>query len=366
MSTNSLVSLQALLEIGFSQGKAEQLWTEWSNWPEGPVSRETDPYDGGLQMTFDHFFIAGLERDDGDVWGDDETEWRNSLTRYGINSSAAYQSNKLGLGAALINSDTQDAIMNPEFEHLRLAQSARFLAKDTVEMRYAWLQRCANQSTTIPSLQSSTAENDGQAPENIPHEANRGPPYKLKLYKAAELGRAHRLFDENGAFDCIADLRSPAPSDFTAHSSAFYFSPDIEVAQLEGAYAKRRASRSSIVLIQITIPVDEIDKLPDEEILSGLHWTDLLWKQLVWSSRRGEIMSGDLRKYRGVTIIVGTKARLPNAAYSKMESPGDIKKDCIYMVTEKFESPSAIQWMFSAEGEEFLRDHGSFKVVSYF
>ncbi|EQB48828.1 hypothetical protein CGLO_11907 [Colletotrichum gloeosporioides Cg-14] len=243
--------------------------------------------------------------------------------------------------------------MDPEFKHLRLAQSARFWAKDTLEMRYAWLQRCANQSTTIPSLQSSTAENDGQAPENIPHEAN-------------HLGRAHRLFDENGAFDCIKDLRSPAPSDFTGHSSALYFSPEIEVAQLEGAYAKRRASRSSIVLIQITIPVDEIDKLPDEEVLSGLHWTDLLWKQLVWSSRRGEIMSGDLRKYRGVTFIIGTKARLPNAAYSKMESPGDIKKDCVYMVTEKFESPSAIQWMFSAEGEEFLRDHGSFKVVSYF
>ncbi|KAI8266621.1 hypothetical protein K4K58_009517 [Colletotrichum sp. SAR11_239] len=348
MSTNSLVSLETLLEIGFSQEKAEQLWTKWSNWPEGPVSRETDPYDGGLQMTFDHFFIACLENDDGDVWGDDETEWRNSLTRYGINS------------------DTQDAIMDPLFKHLRLAQSARFWAKDTVEMRYAWLQRCANNSTVSPFLQSSTANNDGQATNNILPEVSRGPPYKLKLYKAADLGRAHRLFDENGAFDCIADLRSPAPSDFTGHSSAFYFSPDIEVAQLEGAYAKRRASRSSIALIQITIPVDEINKLPDEEVLSGLHWTDLLWKQLVWSSRRGEILSGDLREYRGVTIIVGTKARLPNAVYSKMESPTDIKKDCVYMVTEKFESPSAIQWMFSAEGEGFLRDHGCFKVVSYF
>ncbi|KAJ3957766.1 hypothetical protein N0V92_005652 [Colletotrichum tropicale] len=348
MSTNSLVSLETLLEIGFSQEKADRLWTKWSNWPEGPVSRETDPYDGGLQMTFDHFFVAGLEKDDGDVWGDDETEWRNSLTRYGINS------------------DTQDAIMDPEFRHLRLAQSARFWAKDTVEMRYAWLQRCANNSTAPPSLQSSTANNDGQALGNIPHEANRGPPYKLKLYKAADLGRAHRLFDENGAFDCIADLRSPAPSDFNGNSSAFYFSPDIEVAQLEGAYAKRRASRSSIALIQITIPVDEINKLPDEEVLSGLHWTDLLWKQLVWSSRRGEILSGDLCEYRGVTIIVGTTARLPNVVYSKMESPTDIKKDCVYMVTEKFESPSAIQWMFSAEGEGFLRDRGCFKVVSYF
>ncbi|KAI8278084.1 hypothetical protein K4K60_006521 [Colletotrichum sp. SAR11_57] len=299
-------------------------------------------------MTFDHFFIAGLKKDDGDVWGDDETEWRNSLTRYGINS------------------DTQDAIMDPEFKHLRLAQSARFWAKDTVEMRYAWLQRCANNSTAPPSLQSSTANNDGQAPNNILPEVSRGPPYKLKLYKAADLGRAHRLFDESGTFDCIADLRSPAPSDFTGHSSAFYFSPDIEVAQLEGAYAKRRASRSSIALIQTTIPVDEINKLPDEDVLSGLHWTDLLWKQLVWSSRRGEILSGDLREYRGVTIIVGTKARLPNAVYSKMESPTDIKKDCVYMVTEKFESPSAIQWMFSAEGEGLLRDHGCFKVVSYF
>ncbi|KAJ0325901.1 hypothetical protein Brms1b_000115 [Colletotrichum noveboracense] len=348
MSTNSLVSLETLLEIGFSQEKAEQLWTKWSNWPEGPVSRETDPYDGGLQMTFDHFFIAGLEKDDGDVWRDDETEWRNSLTRYSING------------------DTQDAIMNPEFKHLRLAQSARFWAKDTVEMRYAWLQRCANNSTAPPSLQSSTANNDGQAPNNILPEVSRGPPYKLKLYKAADLGRAHRLFDESGTFDCVADLRSPAPSDFTGHSSAFYFSPDIEVAQLEGAYAKRKASRSSIALIQTTIPVDEINKLPDEDVLSGLHWTDLLWKQLVWSSRRGEILSGDLREYRGVTIIVGTKARLPNAVYSKMESPTDIKKDCVYMVTEKFESPSAIQWMFSAEGEGFLRDHGCFKVVSYF
>ncbi|KAF4919544.1 hypothetical protein CGCVW01_v007777 [Colletotrichum viniferum] len=299
-------------------------------------------------MTFDHFFIAGLERDDGDVWGDDETEWRNSLTRYGINN------------------DTQDAIMDPEFKHLRLAQSARFWAKDTVEMRYAWLQKCANQPMTIPSLQYPTAENDGEAPGDIPHEANRGPPYKLKLYKAADLGRAHRLFDKNGAFDCIADLRSPAPSDFNGHSSAFYFSPDIEVAQLEGAYAKRRATHSSIALIQITIPVQQIDKLPYEDVLSGLHWTDLLWKQLVWSSRRGEILPGELRKYRGVTIIVGTKARLPNAVYSKMESPTDIKKDCVYMVTEKFESPLAIQWMFSAEGEGFLRDHGCFKVVSYF
>ncbi|KAJ0338159.1 hypothetical protein COL922a_005937 [Colletotrichum nupharicola] len=261
-------------------------------------------------MTFDHFFIAGLEKDDGDVWGDDETEWRNSLTRYGING------------------DTQDAIMDPEFKHLRLAQSARFWAKDTVEMRYAWLQRCANNSTAPPSLQSSTANNDGQAPNNILPEVSRGPSYKLKLYKAAELGRAHRLFDESGTFDCIADLRSPAPSDFTGHSSAFYFSPDIEVAQLEGAYAKRRT----------TIPVDEINKLPDEDVLSGLYWTDLLWKQLFWSSRRGEILSGDLRECRGVTIIVGTKARLPNAVYSKMESPTDIKKDCVYMVTEKFES----------------------------
>ncbi|KAK2773290.1 hypothetical protein CKAH01_03750 [Colletotrichum kahawae] len=348
MSTNSVVSLETLLEIGFSQEKAEQLWRKWSNWPEGPVSRETDPYVGGLQMTFDHFFIAGLERDEGDVWGDDVTKWRNSLTRYGMNS------------------DTQDTIMDPEFKHLRLAQSARVWAKDTVEMRYAWLQRCANKSTTPPSLQSSTAKKDGQAHESILHGDNRRSPYKLNLFKAVDLGRAHRLFHENGAFDCIADLRSPAPSDFTGHSSAFYFSPDIEVAQLEGAYAKRRASRSSVALIQITIPVDEINKLPDEEVLSDLHWTDLLWKQLVWSSRRGEILSGDLRKYRGVTIIIGTKARLPNAVYRKMESPEDIKKNCVYMVNEKFESPSAIQWMFSAEGEGFLRDHGSFKVISYF
>ncbi|KAH0424861.1 hypothetical protein CcaCcLH18_11288 [Colletotrichum camelliae] len=348
MSTNSVVSLETLLEIGFSQDKAEQLWRKWLNWPEGPVSRETDPYVGGLQMMFDYFFIAGLERDDGDVWGDDETEWRNSLTRYGINS------------------DTQDAIMDPEFKHLRLTQSARFWAKDTVEMRYAWLKRCANKYTTPPSLQSSTAENYGQTPESILHVANLRSPYNRNLFKAVDLGRAHRLFHENGAFDCIADLRSPAPSDFTGHSSAFYFSPDIEVAQLEGAYAKRRANRSSVALIQVTIPVNEINKLPIEEVLFDLHWTDLLWKQLVWSSRRGEILSGDLRKYRGVNIIIGTKARLPNAVYSKMESPKDIKKDCVYMVNENFESPSAIQWMFSAEGEGFLRDHGSFKVISYF
>lgn len=353
-------TFESLIAVGFSEHKARQIWAQWTNWPSGPPSREIDPFEGGLQMTFYDFFISSLEIDDGDTWSENDDEWRESLDNYGINR------------------DTQNKIMDPNFRYLRLSRSARYWAKDTVEMRYTWLQRTAEASAAAADpVSTQSCKNSGTTAEVSSQQRVHFPGH-VTLFMATNLGRARRFFDgqlnsnndspHGGQFNlkALGDLRCPAPSDFHGHSSVYYFSPIYEIARIQASYAKRRASDAKISILSVTIPYEKIKKLEGYEILRT-HWPSPVWKELVWRSRRGQILSGDLRSYRGATLMIGTMAQKPDAVYQALNSGEDVTGDCVYLMEGSgFGGPRtpAVQYMFSAvEGEEFLRDHGIFRIV---
>jgi hypothetical protein len=116
-----LISLATLVHIGFSFQKAAEIWHRWTNWPTSGPRRETDPEDGGFQVTFIDFMIGRLNQQH-DTWSDIDQEWQACLNANGIAD------------------ELQRAILDPKFKYLRHSESCLFWVKDTILMRYAGLK----------------------------------------------------------------------------------------------------------------------------------------------------------------------------------------------------------------------------------
>jgi hypothetical protein len=117
----TLISRDTLDYVGLSPGKADEIWGQWASWPATGPRREIDHDDGGLQVTFIDFITARLDNYEV-VYEDNDAQWRQCLTMCGMSASV------------------QDAIMDPNFKHIRVSNSCIFWIKDTVLMRYAGLE----------------------------------------------------------------------------------------------------------------------------------------------------------------------------------------------------------------------------------
>ena len=164
----SLVSYETLRWVGLTESKATELWSKWSNWPSHGIQREVDPEDGGLVVYFDEFIVGHtcIEANNA-AYDDDDMAWQTCLEAYGLDS------------------DFIQGIMEPRFRELRLAESAFFWAKDTIEVRYRGLreiqaasrqramalQRLAGRN---PDSQSSTAQTGRRSISGAQQDANPG------------------------------------------------------------------------------------------------------------------------------------------------------------------------------------------------
>jgi hypothetical protein len=389
-----LISYQTLLYVGFSEKKANELWTQWSNWPPHGPRRETDPNDDyyGVVVAFDEFFISSFKTQP-DATDDNTEEWRLCLERCGMSV------------------DVQDAIMDPHFECIRLSNSCLYWIKDTLEMRYAGLldiqktsrqrqmqlQRAASrpsgnqgsssgrQGTGLdPATDSSPSSRQNtrsasetqqqQTPGISQHtwgsatatEACKPVPGHTLLFRGQDRGRISDLFDQAGNLDRLGALASGFPSDFSGFSSLFCFSPDYRVAEYHAAYAKTRAGVESVVIICLSIPDAAIERLVAPDILH-VHWPSDEWKELVWRSRRALDILPRLQKYREATLIVGTVSRGPDSCYRRMSSWQEVSEVCLLKVGCQREIGPCLQYVFSTsdKGFRFLTENGVLTIRQY-
>ncbi|EJT79377.1 hypothetical protein GGTG_04461 [Gaeumannomyces tritici R3-111a-1] len=377
----ALFSRETLAYLGLSQSKADEIWSEWTNWPSTGIRREIDAGDGGLEITFIDYITARLENIE-DVYEDDDDQWRQCLGRCGISSSV------------------QDAIMDPSFKRIRLTNSCVFWVEDTIQMRFAGLEdiqrasrdreRALLRAASRPGGRGQAARPSGSgqgrrraaSASEMQQEATPGVSSMhwsrdlaaeyaknsdcITLYKGMDQARMAGLFDNAGVLDNISTLLSSQPSDFSATRGLLYFASDYKVAEYYAAYAKHRANCESVVMICVSLPKETIDNMEAPE-LQRLFWPTPQWKQLVWRSKTGKRLPKPLRKYRDALLIIGTISKGAARMFENMQSWEDMTGDCILRVGPPNRRNPAVQYVFSGdeEGQEFLLDNGKFDVFRF-
>jgi hypothetical protein len=396
----TLVSWDTLEYLGLSTGKADEIWSEWTQWPVTGPRRETDPDDGGLQVAFIDLITARLENYE-DVYEDNDAQWYQCLNVCGISTPV------------------QAAIMDPNFKHIRLTESCIFWVKDTLGMRYAGLEdirRASRQreldlmrAAARPGGRSSSGSGgsgngrgggrDGAAGQagstrggsssqgrrsisglqqqttpgissilwnsNTAMEVCNKPDY-IVLFKGIDQGRIAGLFGDSGEIQNIEKLLSPPPSDFSGTRSLFYFTPDYKVAEYYAAYAKRRANCESVVMICVSIPQTAISNLKESD-LHYLYWPTPQWKQLVWRSKTAKYLPAPLRKYRDSLLIIGNISKGAERMYEILQSWEDMTNASLLRVGSSNRGDLAVQYVFSGEeeGRDFITEHGKIEVFPF-
>lgn len=385
-----LISHATLVHIGFSQSTADKVWQDWINWGKSlkdPV-RETDEDPGyGLVMTFDDYFTGAFDTGV-DTWSDQDSEWFDCLDDYGLAVEA------------------QSAIMDPRFRELRLTNTCSFWAKDMVEMRFAGLRdiqkasrvremaikRAAkrpggsssgDKAQSHPTAKTKSHEKSRSVSsiqrQSYPGMADAGitsirtrlaqntPGYTI-LYKGLDQARVENLLDSNGKLNAIRRLASPSPTDFSAHSANYYFSPDVEVAEYYANYAKRRIGVHSVVIVQMAIPNSAIEQLVAPEI-QRIYWPDPKWSELIFLCRQGGTLPTDLRRFRLALLVIGTIAKKPTSYFEGLSSAAEVGRNCVLGLRKPTGGRPAVQYCFSGEngGAEFLKEHcaDTTKVLPY-
>jgi hypothetical protein len=379
-----LISYETLLYVGLSKARATELWRRWSNSPHG-----TDPENSHAGvLEFDDFVLSSFENMP-DATDDSTEEWQACLERCGISG------------------DLQHAIMDPQFEYIRLSHSCLYWIRDTVEMRYAGLrdiqktsrerqmqlQRAAsrpsgNQGGSSSDRQraglhittgspSSSRQNTRSASETQQHhtagisqhiwgsanatEACKPVPGYTILFRGQDQGRISGLFDEAGNLHHIGTLASRPSTDFSSTQKLFYFAPDYRVAEYYAAYAKRRAACESVVIICLSIPNTAIENLTKPDILH-IYWPDDEWKELLWRCcTDADEVPPYLEKYQQATLIIGTVSRRPDRFYCRMSSWRQVTEECLLQVGQQHDSGPCLQYVFSGtqKGRRFLTENGA-------
>ncbi|EFX06424.1 hypothetical protein CMQ_6745 [Grosmannia clavigera kw1407] len=373
----SLISHDSLVYLGFSAAKSDEIWSQWTDWPSEGPSREIDPDNGGLQVTFIDFVRCRL-RNYEDTYEDNDDQWCQCLSLCGMSKAV------------------QDAIMDPQFKRIRLTNSCIFWIRDTIVMRYAGLEDiqrasrqreidlirvrdCQDGSGSGRGAQSRNGRDGSPQPDDhqqatpwVPHvlwnsatmmevRNNYG---HIVLFKDVVHAQVAGLFDDSGKVQRIEKLLSHSPSDFSAARSLFYFTPDHREAEYRCAYAKRRANCESVVMVCLTIPQTAIDKLRRPK-LQRLYWPSPEWKQVVWRSKTVRSLPSALRKYRDALLIIGSVANGTQRKFENMKSWADVADDAV--CCDVSSGDPTVQYVFSSEEEgcKFLKKYGKLEVFPF-
>jgi hypothetical protein len=344
---DELFSKATIVYLGFNNEKATEIWNGWINWPASPPRREIDPDDGGLEVSFLDW-VKGHASYSNNVWEDDTAAWLNSLRTWGIAT------------------ELQDAIMDNRFKSARLSGTCTGWVRDTIKMRYAYLEvihEASNeQERMIQRADSSHSESGPSGPgrQSIPIISCNSPeaiasqsvPGMTVLYRAVDQGRTNRLFDNQGNLDHILVLGSIPETDFNRSRTMYYFTNSFEVAKRNAAWVKRRANGGSVVVIRIAVRNSVIENMPLGRV-QRIFWPNNEWKELVWRcyNRKKIYNSKELAKYNDAALIIGTIANKPKEYYYNYSSSAQLTEDCLLKAEDQ-----AVQFAFSSEedGESLL------------
>ncbi|CAK7212824.1 hypothetical protein SEUCBS140593_001638 [Sporothrix eucalyptigena] len=166
----------------------------------------------------------------------------------------------------------------------------------------------------------------------------------------------------------VETLLSFPPTNFSGQHALFYFMPDARVAEYYAAYAKRRSSCESVVVVAVTIKTADLHELEEMNDETGaaktfrLYYPSPHWKQLVWRSKNARAFPKPLRKYRDAVLLIGTATKGAQRSFQSMATWEEITSDNVLRIPESNPNP-AIQYVFHAEtGGEFLRKSAQFEV----
>ncbi|KXG50745.1 uncharacterized protein PGRI_045120 [Penicillium griseofulvum] len=324
-----LISLVTLEHLGYNSQTATRIWDHWTSWPPGEPKRESDDIYHGVPFID---VAEGYIRNFSDTCEDNDATWFHCMNQYGINT------------------ELQQAIMDPKFRHIRLIGTCKFWVRDTLKLRYrglqaiqqtsrerdmasrreaprpglsrgSWQRSISDSLRMVPWLSHETALS--QAATNA---ATNAPGYTT-LYKGIDQARVSGLFVDNSKvrFEC---LTSTPPSDFSGRHADSYFAADREVAEYYACYVKRRSTCNAVVIIHITIPNSVIESLSPDDI-QILHEPGAEWKSLVFYSRLGLKLPSELRKYQLAKLVIGAICGKPNLVFANMRSPDEVTKQMV-------------------------------------
>jgi hypothetical protein len=343
-------SPEALEYIGWGEKKAADIWARWE------IVKQIE----SNEATFEHGFLEyALSAIPYLKPEDRQEDWETEMLNWGV-------------GAEL-----RAAIMDEGYTNIRLTESAQYWVKETMEIRYLSLERLQRDSqmraqTSATSTSSTTSTNNAPSTNNAASTNNatdirENPvvitqfatsptvPGRLALYKAIAKDRVGQ--DPAGKIS-IESLFSGTPSDFRgAGGSTLCFTPTLEVAEHYRGYIRRRYNGAAPLMLQLLVTNSFIEALPSFILRFGD-----LWKEIVFTSRRGLRLKGDLKRIHQLPLIIGPIACSHNKTISSLDDYHQISsvRHVLYV-----NDSEAIQYVFQGEDMvDRLEECGEVRIVS--
>lgn len=232
-----------------------------------------------------------------------------------------------------------DAIIDEEFANIRLTETASFWVRNTMEIRFLSLERLQQESEirsrTLTISTTTTQDRDSPRVMTEIAEFLTVVPGKLTLYKAITTNRIRYDSAKNIS---VSSSISSALLDFRGYpGSILYFTPTLAVAEHYAKYATRGGSGGKVVILELAVVNSFIEGLPPYVLQFGE-----LWKQVIFLSRTGHLLGGDLKRIRSLPLIIAPTSHTCNKDFGKMKSYNEISESHVLYV----EGKDAIQYVF--------------------
>ncbi|KAH9217060.1 hypothetical protein DL95DRAFT_386889 [Leptodontidium sp. 2 PMI_412] len=329
-------SVETLEYIGWGEEKATDIWARWE------IVKQTESNEITFQQRFLEYALSAIP----DLKLEDRQEdWDAEMLNWGVGD------------------ELRAAIMDEAYTNIRLTESAQYWVKDTMEIRYLSLERLqrdsrmrAQISATSTNNATNNATDNRENPEVIPQVATSSTiPGRLILYKAIAKDRVGQ--GPTGEIS-IESLVSGTPSDFRGvGGTTLYFTPNLEVAEHCRGYIRRRYNAAAPVMLELSVPNSFIEALPPYFLRFGD-----LWKEIVYTSRRGLLLRGDLKRIYQLPLIIAPIACSQNRTISSLDDYHQISSARHVLYVEDSE---AIQYVFQGDTMLYsLEEHGEARLVS--
>jgi hypothetical protein len=325
-------SVETLEYIGWGEEKAANIWARWE------IVKQTESNEAAFQQHFLEYALSVIP----DLKLEDQQEdWDAEMLNWGV-------------GAEL-----RAAIMDEAYTNIRLTESAQYWVKDTMEVRYLSLERLQRDSQMRAQTSATSTNNATDTRENpvviTQPTTSLTVPGRLTLYKAIAKDRVGQ--DPTGKIS-IENLVSGTPSDFRGvGGTTLYFTPTLEVAEHYRGYIRRRYNGAAPLMLELSVTNSFIEALPPLILRFGD-----LWKEIVYTSRRGLLLRGDLKRIHRLPLIIAPIARSHNRTISSL---GDYHQISSVRHVLYVGGSEAIQYVFQGDDMLYsLEEYGEVKLVS--
>lgn len=332
--------------IGFTSQAAEEIFTRWSARPDPDINPD---------QLLDYAFSYVRSKDPSEA-----SPGRETMTRMGI-------SNKM-----------QDALTDPAFADVAATETQQFWIRDTLQVNYASLHNLQARLKKI--AKSSKAKGKGKAvtqpPPGPPFIASSVPtttasfnvdsehfnlpaahvalgalgpifPDHYVLYKGKAAAEMDCFIEADGSIN-MDKISTSGGGDFNHRHSAWYFTPEFEVAEKYRVWAERRCEWSETWLIRIQVPKAMIHAMRSEEL-----WYSPDWKEYVWYCRKKTSPPLKFNKYwldRSLDLMKGHICQVASTPLTRIKKEEVQSKMNEGMLLYLANGAKATQWVFLSDG----------------